>query len=97
MLDLKKLRSLDKDDLLELIGLETKRTAVDWILPTVAIFSVGFLVGAGLGLLLAPKPGHELREDLRNRLQGQIDELQQRYTQPQSSPSGNQQPSTPTY
>jgi gas vesicle protein len=29
---------------------------------------VGLLVGAGLGMLLAPKAGRELRDDLRDRL-----------------------------
>ena len=75
MIDIKKLRDLDKDDLLNLIGLQTRRTAADWILPTLGIFGVGVLVGAGVGLLLAPKPGRELREDLRSRLQGTADEI----------------------
>jgi len=75
MIDIKKLRDLDKDDLLNLIGLETRRTVADWILPTLGIFGVGVLVGAGIGMLLAPKPGRELREDLRNRLQGAADDI----------------------
>ena len=75
MIDIKKLRDLDKDDLLNLIGLQTKRTTADWILPTLGIFGVGVLVGAGIGMLLAPKPGRELREDLRNRLQAAADDI----------------------
>jgi hypothetical protein len=67
---LRNLRDLDKDDLLKMIGLQTRRNIADSLLPTIAIFSVGVLVGAGVGLLLAPKPGRELRDDLRNRLQG---------------------------
>ena len=54
MLSLKDLKRLDRDDLLELVGL---------------------LVGAGLGLLLAPKPGSELRNDLRDRLRSAQDAL----------------------
>lgn len=64
----KQLASLEKDDILKLFGVEERRSAVDHILPAVAVFSVGVLVGAGLGLLLAPKPGTELRSDLRSRL-----------------------------
>jgi hypothetical protein len=75
MIDIKKLRDLDRNDLLNLIGLQTRQTAADWILPTLGIFGVGVLVGAGIGLLLAPKPGRELREELRNRLQGTADEI----------------------
>jgi hypothetical protein len=73
--DLKSLKSYDKDDLLDLIGLQTRQTAADWILPTIGAFSVGVLVGAGIGLMLAPKPGRELREDLRTRLQGGAEQL----------------------
>lgn len=66
--DLKDLKKLDKDDLLQLIGLETRKGPSDWLLPTLGAFSVGMLVGAGIGLLLAPKPGNELLNDLRTRL-----------------------------
>ncbi|HSP81534.1 MAG TPA: YtxH domain-containing protein [Myxococcaceae bacterium] len=59
---------MDKDDLLHMIGLERRKEATDWLLPTLGAFSVGMLVGAGIGLLLAPKPGAELRSDLRSRL-----------------------------
>jgi len=62
------LRSLDKDDVLELLGLETRRSSADALLPVLGAFSVGLLLGAGVGLLLAPKPGAELRGDLRTRL-----------------------------
>lgn len=64
------LKKMDKDDLLNLLGLETKKGPTDWLLPALGAFSVGMLVGAGLGLLMAPKPGTELRNDLRSRIQG---------------------------
>jgi hypothetical protein len=63
------LKKMDKDELLGLLGLESKKGPTDWLLPTLSAFSVGLLVGAGLGLLMAPKAGNELRGDLRNRLQ----------------------------
>ena len=65
---LKALRNMDKDDLLNMVGLESKRSTADAVVPTLTAFSVGVLVGVGIGLLLAPKPGSELREDLRSRL-----------------------------
>jgi hypothetical protein len=65
---LKKLKDLDKDDMLGVLGLETRRGAGDWVLPAVGFFGLGLLVGAGLGLMLAPKSGTELRGDLRTRL-----------------------------
>ncbi len=69
MLNLNNLKKMDKDDLLHLIGLETRRDTADTLLPVLGAFAAGMLVGAGLGLLLAPKPGNELRGDLRQRLQ----------------------------
>ena len=73
-LNLKDLRKLDRDELLGMIGLERK-SSTDWIVPTLGALSVGILLGAGLGLLLAPKSGSELREDLSKKLQGTADNL----------------------
>ncbi len=76
MFSTKDIKKLEKDDLLQLIGLETRKGPSDWLLPTIGAFSVGLLVGAGIGLLLAPKPGNELLSDLRNRLPRGQDALQ---------------------
>jgi len=76
MFSAKDLKKLEKDDLLNLIGLETRKGPSDWLLPTLGAFSVGLLVGAGIGLLLAPKPGNELLNDLRTRLPRGQDALQ---------------------
>jgi hypothetical protein len=65
---MKDLRNLNKDDLLELLGLETKQSTGAWLAGSLGTFGVGLLVGAGIALILAPKPGRELREDLRDRL-----------------------------
>ena len=75
MFSLKNLKNLDRDDLLDLVGLQTRQTTGDWLVPTLGAFGVGLLVGAGIGLLLAPKPGRELRDDLRHRLQGATDQI----------------------
>ncbi|HEX9506805.1 MAG TPA: YtxH domain-containing protein [Myxococcales bacterium] len=84
MWDIKKLRDLDKDDLLNLIGLQSKRTVAEWLLPTVGIFGVGLLIGAGVGLLLAPKPGKELRGELRSRIQEATDQLSENFSNAQT-------------
>jgi hypothetical protein len=52
------------DAALAAVGLQPRRTATDYLLPVVGIFGVGLLVGAGLGLMLAPKRGVELRGDI---------------------------------
>ena len=63
------LKDMDKDDLLGLIGLQTKRSFTNELLGSLGTFGIGLLVGAGVALLLAPKPGRELRHDLRAKLQ----------------------------
>ncbi|MBL9038455.1 MAG: YtxH domain-containing protein [Archangium sp.] len=69
MRDLKKrLLELEKDDLLEAVGLESRRSTAERMVPALALFGAGVLVGVGLGLLLAPKAGRELRSDVRQRL-----------------------------
>jgi gas vesicle protein len=65
---MKDLRNLDKDDILEMLGLETRQSTGAWLAGSLGTFGVGLLVGAGIALMLAPKPGRELREDLRDRL-----------------------------
>jgi hypothetical protein len=62
------LKTMDKDELLGLLGLETKSSATTAVMKALGTFGVGLLVGAGVALLLAPKAGRELRQDLRTRL-----------------------------
>lgn len=66
--NLKRLADVDKDDLLDLIGLEERRTSTDKLVPALALFGAGVLVGVGLGLMLAPKTGRELRQDVKQKL-----------------------------
>ena len=67
-MNLKELRNFDKDDILEMMGLQTKSSTGAMLAGTLATFGIGLLVGAGVGMLLAPKAGRELRDDLRDRL-----------------------------
>lgn len=57
----------DRDDLLATLGLERKHSTAQQVMPALAIFGAGVLVGVGLGLILAPKAGAELRGDLRSQ------------------------------
>ncbi len=63
-----KLASYDKEDILNALGLETKRSTTEMVLPAVGFFAVGVLAGIGLGMLFAPKPGYELREDINEQV-----------------------------
>ena len=65
---LQDVKNMDKDDLLALLGLETKQSGTGQLLATLGTFGVGVLVGAGVALLLAPKTGRELRQDISAKM-----------------------------
>jgi hypothetical protein len=73
-MDWKKMRGwLDRDAILDRLGLEERTPAGDFF-TGLGLFSIGVLVGAGLGLMFAPKRGEEMRaalnDALRNRMRG---------------------------
>ncbi|TMA75710.1 MAG: YtxH domain-containing protein [Deltaproteobacteria bacterium] len=72
---LKYLQDIDKDDVLEAIGLEERSSAWASALGTIGIFLLGCLVGAGIGLAFAPKSGEEFRNELGDRMRRKADEL----------------------
>ncbi len=61
------LKNISKDDILAALGLETRQTMGDHVLSGLLMLGVGLAVGVGIGMLLAPKSGNELREDLSNQ------------------------------
>jgi hypothetical protein len=65
---LQDIKNMDKDEILGLLGLETKHSDASRWLGTLGTFGLGLLVGAGVALLLAPKAGSELRQDLRAKI-----------------------------
>jgi hypothetical protein len=74
-MNLKDLKNLDKEDMLAMLGLETKPSTVRWLSGALGTFGMGMLVGAGIALMLAPKPGRELRGDIRDRLRRAPDDV----------------------
>jgi hypothetical protein len=74
---LKYLQDIDRDDVLEALGLEERRSGVATTLGTIGIFALGCLVGAGIGLAFAPKSGDELRNELGDKVRRRAQELQQ--------------------
>ncbi len=77
----KDLKKLDRDDVLHRLGLEEHTPTSDF-LTGLGLFAVGMLVGAGLGIMFAPKPGAEMRnqlsETLRNRGGRMTEEMEHR-------------------
>ena len=56
------------DDVLHQIGLQYERNAAASSLATLTAFAMGALTGAVLATLFAPKAGHEVREDINQRV-----------------------------
>lgn len=55
---------INKDDILNALGFETKTSGyVDMFL----MFGAGLVAGAAVGMLLAPKPGYQLRSDVAEK------------------------------
>src|SRR3981189_3070567 len=72
---LKYLQDIDKDDVLEAIGLEQRSSAWTTALGTIGIFALGCLVGAGIGLASAPTSGGGCGSELGERMRRKADEL----------------------
>ncbi len=62
-------KTLDRDALLRQVGLEERTPGSDF-LTGLGLFSVGVLVGAGLGLLFAPGRGEEPRARVSDAWRG---------------------------
>jgi hypothetical protein len=75
----------EPDDVLHWIGLQQQRTANDTAFSMIAAFALGTVVGGALALLFAPKPGHELRHDLGERLEGAKQRFKEELAPPPSS------------
>jgi hypothetical protein len=53
-------KMVEKEGLLDRLGMEEKTPATD-VFGSLGLFAVGILVGAGLGILFAPRRGDEMR------------------------------------
>jgi len=66
-----------RDDIARALGLQVASPAYD-MMTLLGIFSTGMILGAGLAVLFAPKPGEELRRDLATTVKDLGDQLNQR-------------------
>lgn len=67
-----------KDTLLHLIGAEPRRTALDFVFPATGYFFAGVVVGGVAALLTAPKPGREMRRDLKENVSNLRNQIEHR-------------------
>jgi len=72
------MKDFNKGRLLEALGLAERPSGLSVFMGTLSTFALGALVGAGFGLLSAPKSGRELRGKLRKKLNRQLSEMEQR-------------------
>jgi hypothetical protein len=89
--DLRKaMRGVDREDVLNRLGLAEHTPTADFF-TGLGLFAVGLLVGAGLGIMFAPKPGAEMRsqlsESIRHRGGRMTDEMEHRLGMEGSSTS----------
>jgi hypothetical protein len=65
--DFSSITNISSDDILEKMGLQKVPSTTSYVLPALGLFSVGMIVGASLGMLFAPKSGHDLRENIGSK------------------------------
>jgi gas vesicle protein len=58
---------MDRENMLRRLGLEQRTPTTDF-LTGLGLFTVGVLVGTGLGIIFAPKAGTEMRTQLGESL-----------------------------
>jgi hypothetical protein len=63
-----KWNDINKEDILGVLGIAPKRSGGERLLGALGLFGLGLVAGAGAALLLAPKPGVELRRELSRKL-----------------------------
>jgi hypothetical protein len=69
--DMSNISNWSKKDVLNALGLESTKdssfSATESLLPMLGVFAAGLLTGIGAGLLLAPKSGSEMRDEITER------------------------------
>jgi hypothetical protein len=68
------LRDLDRKDVLAWLGLQPKQSVAATIAGSLGLFAGGLALGAVAALLMAPKPGVDLRADLKSRMRRAADD-----------------------
>jgi len=66
-MSMKNLIRYDIDDILDLVGLERRRSFMGAALPAIGFVALGAALGAGIGLMLAPSSGRRLRQEVGDR------------------------------
>ena len=73
---------ISAEDLMNALGLETRRSNSESMVSALAIFGAGVTVGIAVALLFAPKSGEETRAELGERVTRLRDEYGARTESP---------------
>jgi hypothetical protein len=75
------------DDILEVLGLQRRRSAASIILPAVGTLVAGALIGSALGMLFGPRYGYRLMDRIGVKIPDKLKETETRMAN--SSTSNN--------
>lgn len=67
-MDVKDIKNLDKEQILELLGLNEADSTLTTAFRALGLIGLGALVGATVMLFLAPQTGREMRETVAKRV-----------------------------
>ncbi len=84
---LQDIKEMSKEDALAAIGLAIKPSTGQWLAGTISVLGLGIVVGAAAALLLAPRSGRELRDDLADRVRTLRDRAQTKLNNSASEPA----------
>lgn len=70
-------QDLDRERVLEMIGMERRRSTAERVVPVFALLGAGVLLGVGVGMMFAPRTGRQLRNDLKDKLERGVPKAQQ--------------------
>jgi hypothetical protein len=81
---IQKISEMKLDDAVHAIKtLQKAAGAPALLIPGIGIFGAGLAVGAGLGVLFAPRTGHETRKALRESVGRQVKAVRARFARPE--------------
>lgn len=76
-----------KQSIASAVGLEARSSVSSDVLTAFGIFGSGMMLGAGLALLFAPKPGSETRHDIAEKVGEVGQQLRSQVSKHSTAPS----------
>lgn len=77
-----------REDIAGAVGLSPRSSVTEEVITAFGIFGTGVILGAGLALLFAPKAGHEVRQDIAEKVSALGDHLRAQVPRPAAPGNG---------